>query len=227
MRLSRFPYPTYAPRMSWQSSSFGFSRRDRVASFILKSVGQCSFLVLQRMNGLPTSWLCVFLTTSLHIWGISFVLMIWGSGRWEDGCSVVKRMPLSRHQWLIVITGCRMWVLLWKDNNGQRCDPDSHHKTPNCFWFWLSVSFYYTLSSKKYVQAILTIDIKVGMSASTYLKYMNVIVLPVDKLIFIISYYWAVCWWDTQRSQQKPQHSPEMHILFQSRYSCCYRKQFI
>lgn len=47
--------------------------------------------------------------------------------------------------------------------------------------------FYYTLYSQKYVQATLAVDIKVDMSASTYLKYTNVIALAVDKLIFIIS----------------------------------------
>lgn len=131
---------------------------------------------------------CVFLRTSLHIWGILLVLMIWGGGWWEGGCSVVKGMPLSRHQWLTVITGCHMWVLQWKCNNGQRCDPYSHYKTPNCFWSGC-VFLFTTLSIHK---KICTGNPscrykKVDMSASTYLKYTNVIALAVDKLIFIIS----------------------------------------
>lgn len=51
-----------------------------------------------------------------------------------------------------------------------------------CLFLFTTLSLH-----KKYVQAILAVDIKADVSASTHLKYMNVLALPVDKLIFIIS----------------------------------------
>lgn len=141
MRGSRFPPPTYVPRMDKAkpfSLCLRFSCGDIITWHKVKFVGQCVLF----SSSLTWEWMACLVLDSVFSWHHlctfrEFLLMIRGSGGWEEGPSVVKRAPLGRDHWLSVVTGFHnhelkdSWVLQWKDSNGQWCDPDSHHKMPS------------------------------------------------------------------------------------------------